>query len=50
MFCGGVEMLPLIVIVLIISLSAVAQAKVSGLQPVKHSQGRHAASVDSHKA
>ncbi|WP_295728305.1 hypothetical protein [uncultured Limosilactobacillus sp.] len=43
-------MLPLIIIVLIISLSAVGQAKFSGFQPVKHSQGRHAASVDTHKA
>lgn len=43
-------MLPLIVIVLIISLSAVAQAKFSGFQPTEHSRGKHAASVDSHKA
>ncbi len=50
MLFGGVLMLPLIVIILILSLSAVAQFKFSGMPTTEHSRGKHAASVDSHKA
>ena len=43
-------MLPLIVIVLIISLSAIGQAKFSDSSAVARPHGKHAANVDPHKA